>query len=986
MHVADRRNTVSIEVLESRVLFAAHTWTGAGGNANWSTASNWTGGAPAAAESNLTLDFPNVSNTTANNDISGLTIQAITIEANYDLFGQGFSLAGSISATGGGGGALDNSVVLAADSTLSFANQVNMGGVISGSSNLQLNAGTVYLSGNNTYTGITTVSSGLIYLGSNTGLGSTSGGTVVDSGGAIMLDLGITCAEPLTLSGNGVSPGGLANAALFPREAATGAPIPYATWSGPIILGNGAAVAGRPASDGGVNGIQTTLDITGAISGSGNLTVANGGVTLTGVNSFTGDTMVNGGALMLNASGGASIPGNLVVASGASAESKSSGQLTAAGTANLATGSTLTIDANDTVGSLTGTGTLNGAGTLIVDAGGTDSFTGAIDGSVSLGMGGNGELIIGGSSTDSTTGQISISHGTLLLNASLPNAALNQTGGELAGGGTVASFNSSGGNIEPGSFNPGALSVTGAINLAAGSNYDWIAQDGSTYASLSAGGAVTIAGNFYVANLGSGFVPATGTVFTAIHNGSSSAVSGTFSGMPEGQIFAYQNRDWQVSYVGGSGHDVTLTYLGFPTTIAASATSQALGQTTLQAIVSTGVSGAPTPTGTVTFKNGTTVLGTAAVDNSGTATFQATSLPLGSYSISALYSGDVNCAPSSTSTPFSVTVMPGLSFGNASVTRTTGNGTADFTLTLNTASGVPVTVNYATQDGTALAGRDYQAASGTVTFAPGQTSQTVAITTLGGSAWEPNLNFSILYSSVSNAAISTSFSTATIQSTDAMPAAGLIPDELDPTQTDLVVYAPAGHDVIQVKPTKIAGQVQVVINRVTVATDSGLDRVIIYGGAGSNTLTVNPRIGTGVIFFGGAGRNVATGGSGNDILVGGSGPNVLVGGRGMNLLIGGPGRASLAGNIAGNVLVGGATQYDGGALSDILSLETLLSTWTSGAPYADRAAALAAADAPTGATLGSSAVALNATDHPIGRKNHDLVLAAVVTKPVHAAR
>jgi hypothetical protein len=107
----------------------------------------------------------------------------------------------------------------------------------------------------------------------------------------------------------------------------------------------------------------------------------------------------------------------------------------------------------------------------------------------------------------------------------------------------------------------------------------------------------------------------------------------------------------------------------------------------------------------------------------------------------------------------------------------------------------------------------------------------------------------------------------------------------------------------------------------------------------------------------------------------------------MNLLIGGVGNATLLhGSGAGDVLVGGPTEYDSGSLSDLLSLETLLATWSAPGAYADRAAALAASNAPDGATLNSSSVVLNPHDHLPGRKNRDFVLAQAPTKARAAAR
>jgi subtilisin family serine protease/subtilisin-like proprotein convertase family protein/DNA-binding cell septation regulator SpoVG len=67
-----------------------------------------------------------------------------------------------------------------------------------------------------------------------------------------------------------------------------------------------------------------------------------------------------------------------------------------------------------------------------------------------------------------------------------------------------------------------------------------------------------------------------------------------------------------------------------------------------------------------------------------------------------------------------------------------GTKNLSFTVKLSVASGDPVTVDYATADGTASAGSDYTAAAGTVTFAAGQTSRTVAVAIAGDTAVEPS--------------------------------------------------------------------------------------------------------------------------------------------------------------------------------------------------------------------------------------------------------
>ena len=53
-----------------------------------------------------------------------------------------------------------------------------------------------------------------------------------------------------------------------------------------------------------------------------------------------------------------------------------------------------------------------------------------------------------------------------------------------------------------------------------------------------------------------------------------------------------------------------------------------------------------------------------------------------------------------------------------------------FAVTLDAAAAVEVALGYATADGTALAGSDYEAASGTLTFAPGETAKTIRVVVL----------------------------------------------------------------------------------------------------------------------------------------------------------------------------------------------------------------------------------------------------------------
>ncbi len=91
-----------------------------------------------------------------------------------------------------------------------------------------------------------------------------------------------------------------------------------------------------------------------------------------------------------------------------------------------------------------------------------------------------------------------------------------------------------------------------------------------------------------------------------------------------------------------------------------------------------------------------------------------------------------------------------------------GTRAANFTVTLSAASSQTITVAYATANGTATSGSDYQATSGTLTFAPGQTSKTITVPVNGDRRAEPNETFFVNLSSPTNATIADSQGVATI--------------------------------------------------------------------------------------------------------------------------------------------------------------------------------------------------------------------------------
>jgi uncharacterized repeat protein (TIGR01451 family) len=117
---------------------------------------------------------------------------------------------------------------------------------------------------------------------------------------------------------------------------------------------------------------------------------------------------------------------------------------------------------------------------------------------------------------------------------------------------------------------------------------------------------------------------------------------------------------------------------------------------------------------------------------------------------------------------------PTLAISDATVNPEGNSGTknASFTVTLSSASLSSVTVNYATSDGTATQPGDYTAGSGTLTFAPGETSKTISVPVVGDTAPEPNETFNVDLSSPSGATISDGHGVGTIIDDDEIGGGG----------------------------------------------------------------------------------------------------------------------------------------------------------------------------------------------------------------------
>ena len=111
--------------------------------------------------------------------------------------------------------------------------------------------------------------------------------------------------------------------------------------------------------------------------------------------------------------------------------------------------------------------------------------------------------------------------------------------------------------------------------------------------------------------------------------------------------------------------------------------------------------------------------------------------------------------------------------GNVSVLEgTAGNRTVTFSVSLSRKNPIPVSINYATVAGTAVAPSDFVAKTGTLTIPANVTSGAVAIAVKGNAVSEPNETFKVRLSAPSTGGIKRGTGTATILNDDP-PRAGL---------------------------------------------------------------------------------------------------------------------------------------------------------------------------------------------------------------------
>ncbi|MFM7306634.1 MAG: beta strand repeat-containing protein, partial [Actinomycetota bacterium] len=348
-----------------------------------------------------------------------------------------------------------NIAITSSTSTLTFASSTTQefSGVVSlaGKLTKSTGSGTLTLSGDNSYTGVTEVSAGSLKITHANALGASAAGQGTTVGDGASLEVGaVTSAEPLTVSGAGAASAGAINF--------TGA----GTLSGTVAMSAGSTVAVASS---------TTARLSGIVSGAFELAKAGTGtLELTATNTYSGGTTISGGTLSVGVGGAAgSITGNVTnnanitfnrsdaqtfssVISGSGTLTKLGAQtlnLTGANTYSGGTtvsAGTLSVGAGGTIGAIAGDVTNNA--TLVYNRSDSVSFAGAISGTGAVTKSGSNTLTL--TANGSYTGATTISGGALVLQNNAPSTSSSTFGGagtltiEPASGSFTSAFSTTG--------------------------------------------------------------------------------------------------------------------------------------------------------------------------------------------------------------------------------------------------------------------------------------------------------------------------------------------------------------------------------------------------------------------------------------------------------------------------------------------------------------------------------------------------------------
>ncbi len=526
------------------------TWKASPATDDWNTAANWTpaivpnGPADTAtfARSNqtgvfITLDTE-VNGIVFNPRASAFTIASEpTLEPTLTISGMGVT---------NNSGIVQNFVVSPGGAQMFFSNSATAGSLTAFT-----NTGTITFGGTSTAGNATFTNNNLVNF-FNT---STAGDATFTNNSVLRF-------EESSTAGNGT----------FTNNGGTGG---FVVFSGiPDIISPTAGDSTFTNSDGGFIVFNSGI--------AGNATLTNNGAAVSGA--IPSETIFNpgdaGNATLIANGGLDGGDGGLIVFS-------SAGGVSTGGTARVQVFGNGKLDISQqsasglTTGSIEGDGLIFlGANKLTVGANNlSTTFSGLIqDGGIGGGTGGsltktgNSELSL--TEANTYTGGTTLEAGTLLVKNETDSAtgsgAVRVNAGTLGGTGKIAGAVTIGTGIGIGAFlspgnsatEPGTLTIdNNTLTFNSASTYKCALDRTTVTASqVTAKGvrinsvAQFVFGDFFT----TGTLPI-GTVLTVINNTSVSAIVGRFSNLPDRSIFASNGNNFQVSYRGGTGNDLTLT-------------------------------------------------------------------------------------------------------------------------------------------------------------------------------------------------------------------------------------------------------------------------------------------------------------------------------------------------------------------------------------------------------------------------------------------
>jgi hypothetical protein len=240
-----------------------------------------------------------------------------------------------------------------------------------------------------------------------------------------------------------------------------------------------------------------------------------------------------------------------------------------------------------------------------------------------------------GGSFSAASANYTQSAGTTTVDGTLAAATVNLNGGILNGSGTIqGNLVNNGGTVLPGD-DPGTLTVLGNYTQGPGGTLQIEIGGATNYSQLAVSGSATLGGTLDTSFI-DGFTPGADNSFQTLTSSQLSGSFATMTGLNGDQVTPVTNAGVPALYV-NDGQTSPSTVALQTTAASGSVYGQAL---TFTAAVSAGNSSSTAPTGTVQFRIDGSNFGAPVTLTGGSASISASGLSAGTYTVTAIYSGD----------------------------------------------------------------------------------------------------------------------------------------------------------------------------------------------------------------------------------------------------------------------------------------------------------------------------------------------------------